>query len=254
MFFGKGDSDMNKKVSVYDRCLAIGRLDIVRDWYCEKNNGLSVYEVSSVSKKVYWWKCDKCGNEWEKSVYSRCQSLSSCPVCMKKELNLRKIKKIQEQRETLQDKYPDVAKEWDYEANFPYKPNEVSFGSSKKFAWVCSKCGYKWETTVGSRTLAGTGCNKCGQLSANQKRYETLLANSGSLSEKYPEIAKEWFFERNGDLHPDIITPYSNEKVWWKCVRGHKYQAIVNSRTRRNCGCPTCSKESKTSFPEQVIY
>jgi hypothetical protein len=34
--------------------------------------------------------------------------------------------------------------------------------------------------------------------------------------------------------------PNSNHKVWWKCKKGHEWEASVSSRNRGN-GCPYCS-------------
>ena len=58
-----------------------------------------------------------------------------------------------------------------------------------------------------------------------------------------PDVAKEWNYEKNGDLLPDELLPSSNRKVWWKCKNGHEWEAVVGSRTRINgrCNCPYCS-------------
>ena len=61
-----------------------------------------------------------------------------------------------------------------------------------------------------------------------------------SLAEAFPEIAAEWHPTMNGELKPEIVTASSREKVWWKCEHGHKWQAIIDNRTKGN-GCPYCS-------------
>jgi hypothetical protein len=48
------------------------------------------------------------------------------------------------------------------------------------------------------------------------------------------------------------VTPNSDKKVWWKCKKGHEWQAIIGSRNRGN-GCPVCNSEQSTSFPEYAI-
>jgi hypothetical protein len=77
----------------------------------------------------------------------------------------------------------------------------------------------------------------------NKKRIkETNL----SLATKFPKIAKEWDYIKNGDLSPEEITPGANFKVWWKCSKGHSYQAWLNDRTgKRKTGCPKCSYLAK---------
>ena len=37
-----------------------------------------------------------------------------------------------------------------------------------------------------------------------------------SLAEARPDLAKEWNYEKNGDLKPEDVSYGSNKKVWWK--------------------------------------
>lgn len=64
-----------------------------------------------------------------------------------------------------------------------------------------------------------------------------------SLATKYPEIAKEWNYERNGNFKPEHIAPKSSKKVWWKCSKcGYEWLTNPNNRSRGQ-GCPQCYKE-----------
>ena len=36
-----------------------------------------------------------------------------------------------------------------------------------------------------------------------------------SLAEARPDLAKEWNYEKNGDLRPEDVSCGSNKKVWW---------------------------------------
>ena len=38
----------------------------------------------------------------------------------------------------LETKFPDIAKEWDYEKNAPLTPKQILAGSNKKVWWLCS--------------------------------------------------------------------------------------------------------------------
>lgn len=67
-----------------------------------------------------------------------------------------------------------------------------------------------------------------------------LIANNGSLQTHNHDLSKEWNYEKNGELTPYDVTPKSNKKVWWKCSKGHEWQASVNNRSKGN-GCPVCS-------------
>ena len=61
-----------------------------------------------------------------------------------------------------------------------------------------------------------------------------------SLLFSNPEIAKEWNFDRNGNLKPQNITANSNKKIWWKCNQGHEWQARIDHRSSGS-GCPYCA-------------
>lgn len=54
-------------------------------------------------------------------------------------------------------------------------------------------------------------------------------------------------------IKPFEIMPNSGKKYWWKCKRGHEWMATANNRVSLHTGCPVCSRELHTSFPEQAI-
>ena len=41
-------------------------------------------------------------------------------------------------------------------------------------------------------------------------------------------------------MTPTSVLPNSSKKVWWKCSKGHEWQATIGSRNNGN-GCPYCS-------------
>ena len=67
-----------------------------------------------------------------------------------------------------------------------------------------------------------------------------LTEKENSLLFSNPEIAKEWNYEKNGNLKPEHFASNSNKKVWWKCNKGHEWQATIRSRNT-GIGCPYCS-------------
>ena len=54
------------------------------------------------------------------------------------------------------------------------------------------------------------------------------------------DLLDQWDTERNGNLSPKNIAPYSHVKVWWRCEKGHEWQVQVRERTKNN-GCPVCA-------------
>ena len=54
------------------------------------------------------------------------------------------------------------------------------------------------------------------------------------------KLYSQWNFEKNKDLDPSTLLSGSNKKVWWKCEKGHEWEAVVSSRYN-GAGCPYCS-------------
>ena len=71
----------------------------------------------------------------------------------------------------------------------------------------------------------------------NSRSYVKIGIND--LKTKCPEIAKEWNYEKN-TIKPDEISFCSGKKVWWKCEKGHSYEASVGNRIK-GTGCPYCA-------------
>lgn len=55
------------------------------------------------------------------------------------------------------------------------------------------------------------------------------------------ELMKQWDYEKNQDLNLDKLTIGSGKLAWWKCEKGHSYDAKVKSKTIGKLGCPICS-------------
>ena len=89
-------------------------------------------------------------------------------------------------------------------------------------------------------------------------KFETFRVD---LEAKFPEIAKEWHMEKNGDLLPSRVKASSNLKVWWKCKHGHEWQARIADRTKKHTGCAVCSNHKlltgfndlATEFPDIAL-
>lgn len=57
-----------------------------------------------------------------------------------------------------------------------------------------------------------------------------------------PILKKQWDFSKNEGIDFNSLTHGSHEKVWWKCEKGHSWDAVVYSRSSGN-GCPYCSNQ-----------
>ncbi len=131
----------------------------------------------------------------------------------------------------LELKYPNIAKDWDYDKNGNLKPSEVLYGTTLRVHWKC-EYGHEWNTQVCSRIAQETGCPSCSN---------RVVTDTNNLEVNFPEIAKEWNYEKNGDLLPNQVIFGSNIVVWWRCSeKNHEWFTSVASRTQKNSGCLYC--------------
>lgn len=127
---------------------------------------------------------------------------------------------------------PALAKEWHPTENGTLKPEDVTPGSGKEVWWLCPK-GHPYLMVVNQRAKRGYGCPYCSGHRA--------LKRVNDLATTHPALAKEWNYEKNGNLTPYDITAGSRKKVWWLCEKGHAYEQLIIKRSNRGAACPYCS-------------
>ncbi len=135
---------------------------------------------------------------------------------------------------SIENSYPELAKEWDYSKNDSIPLEFVPSGSDKKVWWKCPE-GHEWQASISSRTIGGHGCPFCSG--------QAVLKGYNDLESTHPIIAAQWHPTRNGNLKPSDFTATSGIKVWWKCPEGHEWQALISNRTKKKYGCPYCSNQ-----------
>ena len=54
-------------------------------------------------------------------------------------------------------------------------------------------------------------------------------------------LLDQWHPTRNLPLTPETVSGGSSRRVWWRCGKGHDYQAVVAARTMGGSGCPYCA-------------
>ena len=147
----------------------------------------------------------------------------------------------------------EIMKYWDFAKNEKdgINPSKLGRNSHTKAFWVCSNCGCSFERTI-SKVKETVLCKDCSIKKGVTKRIKTYTEKYGSLLEMYPEIIREWDYEKNSGLDPNEITSHSSQKVWWFCPNGHSYKSSISHKVVGR-GCPKCSKEKSISFPEKAI-
>lgn len=200
--------------------------ELIKEWDYNKNTHINPEYVSKGVHINVWWKCQKCGFSWKAAVYSRASG-SGCPKCSGRQ-DVKKPTKLKIGENDFQNEHPELLKEWNYDKN-KIKPTELTSGSNLKVWWIC-KLGHSYEASVVNR-IKGTGCPYC----ANLK----ILKGFNDLATTNPSLSLEWNYEKN-DITPNDVVAGTHLRVWWKCKKGHEWQASIASRNK-GIGCPICS-------------
>lgn len=207
----------HRKIQVGLNDLATTHPDIAFEWHPE-NKKLAT-DVGYTSGYRPRWICKK-GHEWRAEVATRVWQKTGCPYCSNK--------RVLAGFNDLETTHPDIAREMSDEELMPY---EVTFGSNKSVGWSCSAMGHKWRAAVSDRTKknGSQGCPYC-----SGKR---ILVGFNDLPTTHPHLMTEWADSRSMSR----FSKGSLEKVEWRCLEGHVYEASVSSRARLGSGCPYCS-------------
>lgn len=212
-------------------CLLNKRPDIAKEWHPTKNQTLKPRDVSVSSNMKVWWAC-KNNHEWVDTVGHRSSSGRGCPHCSGRKLG---------EGTCLLNVNPQLAREWHLTKNGEFKPINCHAGSNKKVWWVCAK-GHEWEAKVSQRAKLGSGCPYCsGHLPSDDNCFQNVK----------PELTKEWHPTKNGGLTPTDITAWSRQIIWWRCKKGHEWQAAAVYR-KKGSKCPQCY--SASSMLELQVY
>jgi hypothetical protein len=111
---------------------------------------------------------------------------------------------------TLLYEYPLIAKEWDFEKNYPVTPDKVSPHSSARYFWICPDCLNSYESTICHRTNGEPrGCPVCNE-SNGEKRIRKFLEDNNI------EFIPQYKFENCRNILPlpfDFSFYINNEQI-----------------------------------------
>jgi DNA-directed RNA polymerase subunit RPC12/RpoP len=193
---------------------------IAREWSGERNGKKRPEHYTIGAGVRAWWRCSICGHEWNALIYSR--KNCGCPACAGNILVVGK--------NDLRTVNPTVAAEWDYELNYPIRPEDVAATDRRKFFWYC-KLGHSYDAAVYSRHY-GNGCPYC----SNHR----LLRGFNDLKTRNPVLAGEWDDAANYPLTAADVISTSHAYADWKCGRGHAWRATIVNRNTLGHECPKC--------------
>ncbi|MFF5254614.1 zinc-ribbon domain-containing protein [Streptomyces leeuwenhoekii] len=211
--------------------------EVARDWDVSANGGVLASQVPWRSNVLASWACHRCGHRVENTIAGRTQiSLKrgagyGCRRCS--------IGRRDKPRpgKSLAEVWPDRAAEFDLERNAPLTPADLTTGSSRQMYWRCT---------------AGLGHDSYLQMVSNRRKSgcpacaDRVVTSTNSLQAVAPGVAAQWHPTKNGARKPSDIVAGSNQRVWWRCVRGHEWQAYVGTRVHQRTRCPHCSQRHRS--------
>ena len=190
------NSNSVKRCDVVEKIFLKNNELLMKEWNYKLNTNVEVSNITIGSHKKVWWKCSKCGNEWQAVIKDRTRKDKpiGCPECKKRILSKYHETPIIGIND-LESCFPRIAKEWNYEKN-KIKLEEIKkTRNQEKFWWRCKRCGYEWQLSIRSK-IVSTYCPKCATKVGINTRMNNYIKLHGSLYTNYPEIAKEWNYEK----------------------------------------------------------
>ena len=230
--------------------LTITHPELCKEWDYEKNEKKPENYTYGSHAKVFWILNHtdlKTGKtfvfRWSDTIVHRTINNRGCPYLSGQAIYIG--------FNDLSTTNPEIAKQWDYEKNFPLTPQQVTACSGKKIIWkmdyIDPKTGkdfvFKWFDTIAHRTMENRGCPFISG--------QAIYVGFNDLSTTNPEIAKQWDYEKNYPLTPQQVTAGSSKKAYFTCEKGHTYKTMINNRIKK--GCLYCSASSAEKLIHSIL-
>lgn len=184
--------------------------NLIREWDWEKNNERRLFpdKLANKSGKKAWWKCSKCGYEWEAKILNRANG-RKCPLCSNKV--------CVKGKNDLATTHPQLAVEWHPTKNGDLTPDEVTYGMGKKVWWLCPQ-GHEYQATVLHRS-SGTNCPIC------KSGRQTSFAEQAFyyyIKKLYPVVINRYTEIFDNRMELDIYIPSRRLAIEYDGVFWHK--------------------------------
>jgi len=146
-------------------------------------------------------------------------------------------------KNTLEYRYPKIAKEWDYKANYPYNPNQISHGMNNLMVnLICQNCRTKYPINLGARIKRqGEYCDFC-----------------NTLKKKHPKFLEKYWDYKKNKQNPNNINQGSHEKFWFKCYGlDLEHSHLIRLRyiiSQKNKYCIDCLKNRNLYKRKKILY
>ncbi|RNF03895.1 hypothetical protein TraAM80_05493 [Trypanosoma rangeli] len=137
------------------------------------------------------------------------------------------VPSLGEESRFLKDRFPDLAAEYDTEAN-QLPLDKVVFDGAQVASWKCVECGFKWKSGIFVRTCLRTKCPQC------EKERNPCLDG---------RFVQLWDHSLNDPcIDPKGVVASSNKSAFWRCPScGTSFQARIKDMVADKAKCPSCS-------------
>lgn len=143
---------------------------------------------------------------------------------------------------SLINSHPQLAAEWDYDRNYPLRPEQVTAGMRTNVWWICPNCNNSYTAALYARKK-GSGCPECGKKRRPLKHSE----NSGKKNNLFDtSIDAVLCFDKDRNRNIDtskISVANRLIEIAWKCPNCGNERKSTAYDFSRNTGCPECAKE-----------
>ena len=186
--------------SFYEWCIENDRIDILELWDYTLNK-VNPKDVAYSSHKKYWFKCPKGIHKSEEKAL--------CNITNKMKLKCNQCNSFKQW--CLDNNHKSWLELWDYELN-EIKPEDISYGSTKRCWFKCSKGIHSSELKIICNLVfrnISLECNQCNFYSFEQ----------WCLDNKHEDWLVLWDYKLN-QCNPNELSYSSHKKCWFKCPRG----------------------------------
>jgi hypothetical protein len=204
-------------------------------WDWDKNE-VKPTEISHGSMREIHFRCAN-KHEWTYALSKQVRVSSGCSFCAGR--------KVVVGENDLTVTHPSIAAQWHPVRNQDLLATMVT-SSMDRTVWWLGNCGHEWDMAIYMRTheTKGQNCPICSGA--------RVLKGFNDLTTLVPHLVSEWDYSLNTKT-PDMYTRGANKKVFWKCVKGHSWQAKIADRVIKSSGCPACSAALTVSQAEHDI-
>lgn len=168
--------------------------ELMLEWDFDKNTDIDPSTILAGKQVRVWWKCKKCGFEWQALTQNRRageRKNTGCPQCAEVQRRITNKRKIKESGRSFAKTYPELLLEWDYSKNREYDPEYLGPKSGEIVWWKCAE-GHEWKTAIYTRAI-GSGCPICAKGKSGQaSKKKVLNIDTGEVFDSVTEAANKY--------------------------------------------------------------